>query len=146
MAYTKVNWVAGVTPLSEANMDHLETQYDEVMTEIKVDVSETEVYNANAPTAWTDLDLSGTIGSRASLVLIKIYFDDAGVLASMAFRKNGDTDEIANGNGVGVSGIGDNRQKFCVIAVPTDSSGIVEWKAANARTTILDVINFINKP
>lgn len=31
MAYTKTNWVAGVTPLSEANMDHLETQYDEVI-------------------------------------------------------------------------------------------------------------------
>jgi len=29
MAYVKTDWVAGVTPLSEANMDHLETQYDE---------------------------------------------------------------------------------------------------------------------
>jgi len=26
--YTPLNWAAGVTPLSEANMDHLETQYD----------------------------------------------------------------------------------------------------------------------
>ncbi len=31
MAYTKVNWAAGVTPLSEGNMDHLETQYDELI-------------------------------------------------------------------------------------------------------------------
>lgn len=30
MAYVKTNWAAGVTPLSEANMDHLETQYDEI--------------------------------------------------------------------------------------------------------------------
>lgn len=34
MAYTKVNWAAGVTPLSEANMDHLETQYDEAVTDL----------------------------------------------------------------------------------------------------------------
>ena len=31
MAYTKTNWVAGVTPLSEANLDNLETQYDELI-------------------------------------------------------------------------------------------------------------------
>lgn len=34
MAYIKVNWQAGVTPLSEANMDHLETQYDEAIADI----------------------------------------------------------------------------------------------------------------
>ncbi len=33
MAYTKTNWVAGVTPLSEANLDHLETQYDEIVAD-----------------------------------------------------------------------------------------------------------------
>ncbi len=35
MAYVKTNWVAGVTPLSEANMDHLETQYEEAVDDIK---------------------------------------------------------------------------------------------------------------
>ncbi|KKK57902.1 hypothetical protein LCGC14_3049820 [marine sediment metagenome] len=34
MPYTKLNWVAGVTPLSEANMDHLEEQYDEAVAEL----------------------------------------------------------------------------------------------------------------
>ena len=29
--YVKTNWVATVTPLSEANMDHLETQFDDVI-------------------------------------------------------------------------------------------------------------------
>jgi len=34
MPYVKTNWVAGVTPLSELNMDHLETQYDEALTRV----------------------------------------------------------------------------------------------------------------
>ena len=34
MAYVKTNWTAGVTPCSEANMDHLETQYDEAIDEV----------------------------------------------------------------------------------------------------------------
>jgi len=33
MAYVKTDWVAGATPLSEVNMDHLETQYDEAKSE-----------------------------------------------------------------------------------------------------------------
>lgn len=32
--YTPLNWVANVTPLSETNMDHLETQYDSAVAEI----------------------------------------------------------------------------------------------------------------
>ncbi len=43
MAYTKVNWVAGVTPLSEANMDHLETQYDEAISYVDANVTR-EIY------------------------------------------------------------------------------------------------------
>ena len=32
--YIKTDWQAGVTPLSEANLDHLETQYDEGKTDL----------------------------------------------------------------------------------------------------------------
>ncbi len=34
MPYTPLNWVAGVTPLSEFNLDHLETQYDQAVADI----------------------------------------------------------------------------------------------------------------
>jgi len=35
MAYTKTNWQAGVTPCSEENMNHLETQYDEAISALE---------------------------------------------------------------------------------------------------------------
>ncbi len=69
MGYTKLDWVAGVTPLSEANMDHLEEQYDEAVTELAfhtrsttmADLTQTAVASAAlAAATWEDiLNISG---------------------------------------------------------------------------------------
>lgn len=106
-------------------------------------VAETEVYNAAAPTTWTDLNLSGTIGSQASLVLLKF----SGSFASrIAFRRNGDTDEAYNiGNvpmGTAVGEAGGSGQHIR-IWVETDASGIVEWKRQDTVTTVIDVTAYI---
>ncbi|AFK87411.1 MULTISPECIES: hypothetical protein [Thermoanaerobacterium] len=35
MTYTKTQWEAGITPLNSTNLNHLESQYDEVKTELQ---------------------------------------------------------------------------------------------------------------
>ncbi|MCK5236282.1 MAG: hypothetical protein KAR06_04775 [Deltaproteobacteria bacterium] len=64
MAYVKTNWVAGVTPLSEANLDHLETQYDEGVTDAATHAAlDTGVHGAGGDVLATDAD----IGTHAAL-------------------------------------------------------------------------------
>jgi len=103
----------------------------------------TEVFNGSAPTSWTDLNLSGTIGAQTTLVLLK--FLAVGFVNRAAFRKNGDTDELdvtTAGGGAHYVYAGPNTYGVAVVA--TDSSGIVEWKCTGgyANTTV-DVITYI---
>ncbi len=113
-------------------------------------VAETEVYNAASPTAWTDLDLSGTIGAQLSIVMIKVSHNNNSV-ESVAFRKNGDTDEfystqtpdycagsvsLAAIDGIGFGGIHN------VFLVATDASGVIEWRTEAARAFTIDIIAY----
>lgn len=115
-------------------------------TAAELTVAETQVYDGNSPTTWTDLDLSSVIGSKLSLVLLKVFF---GTPAACAFRKNGDTDQQYNAteadaaSGCGLIDGSDSCHK--VIAALTDAAGIVEWisEAARANTTV-DVIAYVN--
>ena len=67
MAYVQTEWVAGVTPLSEANMDHLETQYDEAIADAgihtKVRKTADETVN-NSTVLQNDDDLLFAIGAN----------------------------------------------------------------------------------
>ncbi len=105
----------------------------------------TQVFSGTSPNAWTDLNVSGTVGSNVALLLIKIG-GTGGSIGDFAVRKNGDTDEIystfgekgAAAAGAGVSSV------FCILVVATDSSGIFEWRATNAvATTTVDIIAYI---
>lgn len=59
MAYVQTEWVAGVTPLSEANMDHLETQYDEAKADLDAhEVLGTGVHGAGGDVLATDADIA----------------------------------------------------------------------------------------
>ncbi len=110
-------------------------------------VAETEVFSGITPTTWTDLDLSGTVGSNVALVLLKIgggSFSGVGV----AFRKNGDTDEFfaaTSVTGVGAALIeGLTNVISYVFVVAADATGKVEWKtgaALDSRT--VDIIAYI---
>ncbi len=101
----------------------------------------TEVFNGTSPTSWTDLDLSGTIGSNNALVVLKKNFP---AQDTAAFRQNGDTDQqYVAGFSSGVAMVEQSSQ-HCLVLVPTDSSGVIEWitEAARASTTI-DVVAYI---
>jgi len=109
-------------------------------------VAETEVFSGVAPTAWTDLDLSGTIGGKASLVLLKLIGASIDTHA-MAMRKNGDTDEFYDAAATRPAGcaliVGLNN-KGLVLLVATDPAGIIEWRMSNADTVTVDVMGYIN--
>lgn len=105
-------------------------------------VAETEVFSGTAPTSWTDLDLSGTVGANSALVLLKVY-READYYA--AFRKNGDTDEfyVAEANTKGVA-IGYTSGQHCVVLVATDDAGKVEWITGSATAGwTVDIIAYI---
>jgi len=105
-------------------------------------VAETEVYNAAAPTAYTDLDLSAVVGSNAALVLLKFKGDDTDI--SFAIRKNGDTDDFEPVS-TSLAGVAAGRPRafFVALWVPTDSSGVIEWIADVADTATVDVMAYI---
>ncbi|KKN74959.1 hypothetical protein LCGC14_0384610, partial [marine sediment metagenome] len=110
-------------------------------------VAETEVFSGTAPTTWTDLNLSGTIGAQSSLVLLKFASIGAGYNRTVAVRKNGDTDEFygATANearGVALGQLLGASVVFVVLLVATDATGKIEWKSA-AITMTVDVIAYI---
>lgn len=110
-------------------------------------VAETEVFNGNTPdpSAWTALDLSGTVGSNFALVILKVDGD----IKTVAFRQNGEVDEFYNvtlntyGSGLQlIRGWGSSAVE--TVLVPTDSSGVIEWKAENVATAcVIDIIAYI---
>ncbi len=93
-----------------------------------VDTIETSVYNAAAPTSWTDLDLSAKVGGKQALVLLKIF--DTGGGTKLAFRTNGDTDEHYTagappaGASQGTDKIAATANIYGVMAISTDAAGI----------------------
>jgi len=106
-------------------------------------VHDVEVYNANAPVAWTDLDLSAEVGANPALVLVKI----AGAAVdthSIAFRRNGDTDEFYNAAAVhGVAAGNTPNAVHIVFLVLTDDDGIVEWICEAADAVVIDIMGVI---
>jgi len=108
-------------------------------------VAETEVFNGTVTTsgAWQDLDLSGTIGANAALVLLKAIQDTA--VKTLAVRKNGDTDEFYRVNITGGCALVDmDTAPHHVFLVATDASGVIEiCFESNAVTLVIDVITYI---
>ena len=113
-----------------------------VATKAALTVAQTEVFVGASPIAWTDLDLSGTIGANSALVLLKFARTAAGT-TYYAIRKNGDVDEFYSGavNGC-ATGIG-STTLWGVFLVATDANGVIEWKSGAAVDTTIDVITYI---
>lgn len=61
----------------------------------------TQVFTANAPTSWTDLDLSGVVGSNVAYVRMKFVVGGSS-LGYTRLRVNGETVDINhNRDGMG---------------------------------------------
>jgi len=112
----------------------------------KLTVAETEVFAANTPAAaaWTDLDLSGTIGAKPSLVLLK-FSGNLGANQTTGFRKNGDTSEIYVDAGCSSALHPDGASVHATYFVATDNAGVIEWKCGGLnRAVTIDIIAYIN--
>lgn len=100
-------------------------------------VNDDEVFSGTCPTAWTDLDLSGTIGSNVALCLLK--FVSAASTIMVGVRRNGDTDEFYSEaiypSGV-AWGMAAGEGGAVALLAAADSSGKIEWKANDALTDV----------
>ncbi|KKM73561.1 hypothetical protein LCGC14_1409120, partial [marine sediment metagenome] len=105
----------------------------------------TEVYNNTKAVAWDDLDLSGTIGAKSSLVILGVYASNP---VTVAFRTNGNGDQyyrLLDGYSWGTQCVDLNGNAHCTVIVLTDSAGLIEWYAeVNNRAVIIDVLGYIN--
>jgi len=108
-------------------------------------VAETEVFNGNSPNnVWTDLDLSGVIGTNTALVLLKVNSASDGF--TLAMRKNGDADlfQHADIDTRGCANISfDATHNPFVLLVATDINGVIEWILSGARLVVIDIIAYI---
>ncbi|GAI40761.1 unnamed protein product, partial [marine sediment metagenome] len=96
-------------------------------------VARTQVFMGFSPSAWTDLDLSGTIGENAALVLLKVWLSSYTDI--FAVRKDGDTYEYYSEtqwpHGCALARA---ESGHIVVLVPASDSGIIEWRCQNERS------------
>lgn len=106
-------------------------------------IGENQVFTGASPGSWTDLDLSPTIGSQETIVLLKIT---KGISAQVGFRRNGDTDNLNVGQNMG-SGCSyiyhQFADKFSTVLVVTDATGKIEWIADDTDVATIDVIAYM---
>lgn len=101
-----------------------------------------QIYAVNAPTSFTDFDLSSYVGSNYALVYLKVR-NNSGSSRKYWFRENGETEDFKDpAGGVSTTEVGANG-KFEYIIVETDSSGIFEWKCSSAADTNLWIKGYI---
>lgn len=102
-----------------------------------------------APTAgaWTDLDLSATVGAKTTLCILGIAYDTNDI-GNFCIRANGDTKEYfvaANEMATHGSDTTTTAGGFRVILCFTDSAGIIEYYADIAGNKAqLYLLGYIN--
>jgi len=105
-------------------------------------VETTIVYEGNASTEWTELDISKAVGKNYAQATLKIYnqVNRRGLMAY--FRQKGDESDYMFGSAtensvsLGYSGVGQT-------IVLTDDKGIIEWRADSDVQVKIEVIAFI---
>lgn len=100
---------------------------------------DTEVYNANAPAAWTDLDLSGVVGSNNALVMLRVRNNQVLMGHNISFRE----DDTVDVSGARIT-MATADAWIGTVWLKTDASGVIEWKSSAAgRATIVNLIAYM---
>lgn len=103
--------------------------------------SGTIVYNAAAPVAWTDLDLSGTIGAIRGFVFLRVLHSAGVGNLSYSFKRDGDSAPfmrgIAYATAVALS-------EVAYLLVPVEA-GICEWHCTAAEVTVVTVLGWLSQ-
>ncbi len=103
----------------------------------KIIFSTASLFSGTAPTSFTDLDISGTVGSNQAVCLIKVK-NNSGDAATQRFqfRKDDDGDSF-------VMGVSTTHNQTvadgdaCYLIIVTDGTGVVEWKSNQAKSTAI---------
>ncbi|WP_027420735.1 hypothetical protein [Crocinitomix catalasitica] len=113
-----------------------------VEVEDALTVETIEVLNGDAPTEWTDLDLSGVVGKNFAMVTLKVTnFSSTDPLVAI-FRQEGDVSDYTIGSdtdnmvSLGIYGTGQ-------AIIYTDANGRIEWKANRVIPTKIEVVAYI---
>lgn len=108
--------------------------------ESKTKFSTTEVFNGTSPTTFTDLDLSSVVGVKQKVVLLKFITTGGNVVVGV--KTNGDADTYGTNSGYGgISSLLLTTNEAGTTIVKTDTSGVIEWKAA-AQAFTVDVLAY----
>jgi len=108
-------------------------------------IQETQIYAAAPPIAWTDLDISALLGIEIGSALVMLKVTETANVSNngIAFRRNGDADEMYLANSVAYAMASRNSTSFGVAIVFTDENGVVEWNAGNANAVTCDVMGYV---
>lgn len=108
-------------------------------------LSNTEVFNGalTANATWEDLDLSGTVGAKVTLVLLAVVDTTSSV--TFAVRTNGDADQYYGYVTGGVARTTVQVNTYHALIAVTDATGKIEILSDDASDThIIDIIAYIN--
>lgn len=133
--------VASTTVTTNLNADTVDGVH--ATTFATFNYSGAKVFDNNAPAAWTDLDLSGTVGTARVLVLLKVKGDDVGGNDTYRFREDDEAGDVPAA-ALGVSVIALLAQnEVAYIWIMTDATGIIEWISSNQRNTEIYVLAYM---
>ncbi len=142
--------VDATAPIADAALANKKYVDDSLSTAGFWNNSGTQVFGdpaADAPTSFTDLDLSSVVGSNHALVLLKFIDTEGG--NTFRVRQNGDTTDSAttqsSSAGYGAqSGFSGGANLAVYLMCATDGSGIIEIDAfTGSRDTDIFVVGYI---
>lgn len=142
-----------ITPARHADR-HRHGAADPLTGDVRIDginqcqTSATEVFNGNAPLAWTDLDLSAVIGANTTLVMLYVFNNNPTTNNGMAFRPKGNTYTCSpfgsSYNGANKCNLNDSTSNYegAMVMAVTDANGIVEWIGQATLATVITLIGY----
>ena len=108
-------------------------------------VGATNIYSGNAPTDWTNLDLTSYVGTRRALVLLVVENNGVGA-NNYRFRTDNTSyvqeDQADNYPGA-FSCRCDSGDEHNYVWCLTSVSGFIEWSAVTSASTDLDLLCYI---
>jgi hypothetical protein len=102
------------------------------------------VFSGSAPTSWTALDLSGTVGARRALVFLKVKTTGNG--DGYKFRSGDDTEGVGGGDWIsaqGTVGAYVSTNQIAFILAMTDATGGLDWIAEDGDAATINLLGFI---
>lgn len=114
-----------------------------------VTIAQTEAYSGTVtPGLWRNIDLSAVVGAKKTVVLLKVGCQNAAQGLSIAFRREGDTDECYKAgfetNGTAYATAGKNNEFYFRALVETDENGVIEAQTSAGVVITIDVLAYWN--